>query len=324
MYAAPSTGAPRTPTQHDGQPTDPDDDVPVQPDPSIGGIVSVQTNRTRSGWKKMTSTEKSPRIALGVIAFIVGGLLGAAAGAGIAREIAMRGYPQVMLYETLIAVALGIAGAILPTLIVVVLSLVTRKRRASFVGTDGVMEWSAGLFGPSPRVLRFSDAHELRVQRIRQFVNGAYTGTFYTYTWTGPSGAQVFRLNGSYRDTDPIVGHDPVAFAFAAERAWTKHKIELVDRAMRAEGVARFRSGAGTIGVGRGFLELAVGGRTERIDRADIESVQTHAGTLVVRRRGAKEGFFSSEGVFKFPIAQMADFTVFAITLEEQLQLKLA
>jgi hypothetical protein len=271
----------------------------------------------------MTSTESSPRIALGVIAFLCGGVLGAAAGGGLTREIAMRGYPQFMLYETPLIVVLGILGAVVPTALVVVASLLTRKRRASFVGTDGVMEWSSGLFGATSRVLRFTDAGELRVQRVRQFVNGAYTGTFYTYTWTGPSGGQVLRLNGSYRDTDPIVPHDPVAFAFAAENAWTRYKIALVDRALRAEGVARFVSGRDTIGVGRGFLELGVGGRTERIDRSDIESVHAQQGTLVVRRRGAKEGFFSSEGVFKFPIAQMADFTVFAITLEEQLQLKL-
>lgn len=323
MYAAPATGAPRAPTQHDGSPPDPEDDFPVQPDPSIGAVVSQQTNRTRSGWKKMTTAERSPRIALGVIAFVVGGVLGAVVGAEGTRAIAMRGAPEAMLYETPILVVLGILGALVPTAVVIVLSLVTRKRRATFVGTEGVMEWSSGLLGPSSRVLRFVDAHELRVQRVRQFVNGVYSGTFYTYTWTGPQGGQVFRLNGSYRDTEPVVAHDPVAFAFAAENAWTRHKISLVDRALRAEGVARFPSGSGTIGVGRGFLELLVGGRTERIDRTDIESVHAQQGTLVIRRRGAKEGFFSSEGVFKFPIAQMADFTVFAITLEEQLQLKL-
>lgn len=322
MYAG-SAAASRAPTQHDGTPIDPDDDVPVPPEPSIGPIVSVQTNRTRSGWKKMTSTEKGPRIAFGVLAFILGGILGAAFAAGGVRDLAHRGYPQVMLYETPIVVVCGVLGAVVPTAIVVVLSLLLRKKRVSFVGEGGVMDWASGLLGPSTRVLRFPEASELRVQRIRQFVNGIYSGTLYTYTWTGPDGRQLLRLNGSYRDTEPVLPHDPVAFAFAAERAWTKHKIALVDRALRAEGVARFSSGRDTIGVGRGFLELHAQGRMERIDRSDIETIHAAQGTLVVRRRGAKEGFFSSEGVFRFPIAQMADFTVFAITLEEQLGFRL-
>lgn len=315
--------SPRTPTQHGGQPTEPDDDVPVQPDPSIGSVISVQTNRTRSGWKKMSEGEKGPRIALGVMAFIVGGVLGLAGSGGIVRQIAMHGHPEVMALETPILVVGTVAGCIVPTILVVIGALLTRKRRASFVGTAGLMDWSAGLLGPSSRVLRFEDARELRVQRIRQFVNGVYTGTFYTYTWTGRDGRQAFRINGSYRDDQPIAAHDPVNFGLASERAWTKHKIALVDRALKAEGVARFASGASTIGVGRGFLELNHGGRLERIDRSEIGSILAQQGTLVVRRVGAKEGFFSSEGIFKFPIAQMADFTVFAITLEEQLQIRL-
>jgi hypothetical protein len=311
------------PTQHDGKPSEPDDDVPVQPDPRIGSVVSVQTNRTRSGWKKMTQAEKGPRIGLGVVAFVVGGLLGVAGGGALVHEIAMSGYPQMMLYETPIVVVLGVLGCVVPTAFVIAAALLTRKKRATFVGTSGLMDWSAGLLGPSATVLSFDEAHELRVQRTRQFVNGGYTGTFYNYSFTGRDGRQVFRIHGSYRDTDPIPPHDQVAFAFAAERAWTKHKIAQIDRALRTEGVARFASGRDTIGIGKGFLELHAGGKIERISRPEIQSIQAWQGTLIVKRTGAKEGFFSSEGVFKFPISQMADFTVFAITLEEQLGIRL-
>lgn len=320
MLAAQPTGAP---TQHDGKPCPPDDDVPVQPDPRIGTLVSLQTNRTRSGWKKMTQAEQSPRIALAVIALIVGGVLGVAITGGAVREIAMSGYPQLMLYQTPLLVIAGVVGAVVPTVLVIVAAMLTRKKRASFVGTAGLMSWSQGLFGPSSAVLAFDDANELRVKRVRQHVNGGYTGTHYNYRWTARDGREVFHIHGSYFDTAAIPPHDPVTFAFAAERAWTKHKIAQIDRALRAEGVARFASGRDTIGVGKGFVELHAGGRIERIGRPEIASIQAWQGQLIIKRIGATEGFFSSEGVFKFPIANMADFTVFAITLEEQVGIRL-
>jgi hypothetical protein len=54
------------------------------------------------------------------------------------------------------------------------------------------------------------------------------------------------------------------------------------------------------------------------LPRPEIQSLALDRGFLVIKRTGAKEGWFSSEGVFRFPVSGMADFQVFMIVLEEQ------
>ena len=107
-------------------------------------------------------------------------------------------------------------------------------------------------------------------------------------------------------------------FAYAAERAWSAHRIEHFDRMIAQEGTARFACGRDWIGIGRGVLELGVGGQTRRIPVEDTQNIYFEQGVLVIEERGAKKGLFRSEGVHRFPVAALNDFQVFLVGLEEQ------
>ena len=58
--------------------------------------------------------------------------------------------------------------------------------------------------------------------------------------------------------------------------------------------------------------------RTEQVRVEDTRDIYFEQGALVIKKKDAREGLFSSEGVFRFPVSQMNDFQVFLVVLEEQ------
>jgi hypothetical protein len=205
------------------------------------------------------------------------------------------------------------------TAVCVALVHFARRRRSSYVGTLGLQSYlKRHLFGPKLDVIRFEDCVQLNVARTRHFYNGAYTGTRYAYTFFARPGTPGFVIDGQYNDLQPITPSDPVRFAFAAEAAWTKFKIAQVDREIANTGMARFPVGADWVGVGKGVIEIKFKGHTERLTTADIQALHFETGWLVIKKKGAREGWFSSDGVFRFPVSNMANFQVFMVILEEQ------
>lgn len=318
------------PVQHDGAPLSPEDYFPVAPDGAIGRVITSVTNKTRSGWKAWVGNEWNVMIALAVIAFLVGGILGLVVVDASVSALFFRGIWQPMEYHGILMVLGGLAGAVLPTLVIVALGYVLRKERMTWVGEQGLQRWEKGIFGVKSEVLRFHEVSSLTTSRTRQYVNGGYSGTHYNYTWWGPRGEKLFVVAGSYREPElgfvrgkPTPAHDPVMFGMAAERGWSRFKIAVIDQELKNTGVARFGSNAGVIRIGRGYVEFEMGGKVERLDRAQIQTATVQQGVIIIKRVGAKEGWFSSEGVFRFPVAGMADFAVFLAIFEEQVGIRM-
>jgi hypothetical protein len=331
----PQPGLPSGPPwpRHDRTPGERDDDYLVPPDPRIGQVVSAQTNRKSAGWYPMDSTLRGQRNAAGVLGFIIGGLLSAGVGAWLGELIRPQifyGYgmnppPAGPFDDTLrtiadiLPIAGGVVGAVFWTVASVGLVYLLRRRRSSYVGTLGLQKYlKRHVLGPQLSVVRFEDCVQLNVARTRHFYNGAYTGTRYAYTLFGKPGHPAFVIDGQYNDLQPIQPSDPVRFAFAAEAAWTKFKIAQVDREIASTGMARFPVGSDWVGVGKGVIEIGWKGQTERLSTGDIQALHFETGWLVIKKKGAREGWFSSDGVFRFPVSNMANFQVFMVILEEQ------
>lgn len=322
--------------RHDKTPGEPDDDYLVPPEPSIGAVVSAQTNRKRDGWYKIDGALRGQMIVGGILGFVLGGLVCLAIGGAIGDEIRPHYYdpyyggygaqPQDHTYDELrhtIADALpwatGIGGGVFFTLLGVGLPWLLRRRRSSYVGQLGLQQYVKNhLTGPALTTVRFADCMQLGVSRTRHFHNGVYTGTRYSYVWWDRQARKAFVIEGQFNDQRPIGPSDPVLFAFSAENAWTQHKIAEVDRQIAQSGMARFNVGVDFIGIGKGVLEIGWRGQVVRLPRPEIQSLTLETGWLVIKRTGAKEGWFSSDGVFRFPISGMADFKVFLIVLAEQ------
>lgn len=325
-----------SPIQHDGKPLSSDDYFPVAPDPAIGNVISSQSNKTRSGWKPMIGGEWGAMIGLSICAFIFGGIAGAVVVDVGLRQLFARGVYQLLEYRTFLMGVFGIGGAIVPTLIVIAAVWMLRKERLSWVGSQGLMRWEKGVFGTKSEVFRFADARSLTVQRTRHYRNGVYGGTSYNYTWWGQGSAKAFVVSGQYSEPEagviarkPPPSHDQVYFAQAGERGWSRYRIGQIDHELKASGQAAFGTTAGVIRIGRGaqrgqgWIQFEQGGKTERLERNQIQQVTLVQGQLTIKRQGAKEGWFSSDGVFRFPVAGMADFAVFAAIFEEELGMRL-
>jgi hypothetical protein len=305
--------------EHDRTPGSEENDLLVAPEAAIGPVISASTNRTKSGWRAATAAQRNQRIALGVLGAIFGAMAGLFVGLGIYEVLRGAGFYFVSAYDGALAGAGAIGGAIVGTIVLVGLALLARRPQSTFVGKQGLQRYTRGLlFGPKLEVLRFEDASELKVQRIRQFVNGVYSGTNYDYTWRDANGKKVFRIFGTYRDETGLAANDPAVFAKAAEASWSEHRIAHFDRAIAREGVARFQCGRDWIGVGKGFLEIGAKGASERIEVGDTKDIYFEQGVLVIKRKDAKEGIFSSQGVYRFPVAALNDFRVFLVVLQEQ------
>jgi hypothetical protein len=312
LALVPQTVGPRYP-RHDGSAAGPDDDFMVLPDPSIGEVVSAGTNRTLRGFHK---TSAGNRIALAILGLIFGGIAGfLVTRGGVALLLDLL---DVEADPGLLGLV-GFAGMAVASVVCAVagflLPLLFRAKMSSYVGRQGIMRYVKPKLGSARKeVLAFANAEELKVSRTRNYYNGAYTGTTYNYTWY-KGGRPALSIAGMYRDdrNDPI---DPVNFAFAAEKAWTRFRLAQVQEQMRQYGVVRFRAGNDFIGVGDGFIEIGWKGAVERLEKAAIASLSLAQGTLIVKRHGAKEGLFRSEGVFRFPVSTMSDFHTFLVALE--------
>lgn len=303
---------------HDGTPGDASDDFLVPPEPSIGRVISASTNRKEGGFRKPSPAERSIYFGGGCLGSIVGGMAALFLGMFMAEMVSDYLYHLSSDNRTLVGFAFGGAGALFFGLVGVIVGHFMRRPTASWVGELGVQRYTRGLFGPKLEVLRFEEAGELKVQRTRHYTNGVYTGTNYNYTWFDGKGARLFVIAGSFRDGGKLDPREPVLLAYAAEDAWSRFRIHFFDRQIQNEGMARFYAGQNFIGIGKGFVEIGWRGQTERLQRSEMQDIYLQQGQLVIKRQGAREGFFSSDGVFRFPVAQMNDFQVFLIVLKEQ------
>lgn len=315
LSLVPATVGPRF-TRHDGSAAGADDDFIVLPDRSIGEIVSAGTNRTLRGYYKGSQAQLSNRIALAIVGGLVGGFLGFGlmtfGVSFVLEQFEMALDPDLL---ELMALAAMAGAGLVSAVIGFFLPLAFRKPMVTYVGRDGIQRYIKARFGGAANdILRFAEADELRVSRTRNHYNGSYVGTSYDYQWSR-GGARVFQIRGTYRDdrTDPI---DPVNFAFAAERAWTRFRLQQVQQQIEREGIVHFRAGSDWIGVGHGFIEIGWKGAVERLEKPALQSLSLNKGTLVIKRQGAKVGLFRSEGVFQFPVSAMSDFRTFLVALE--------
>jgi hypothetical protein len=334
VQTAPARALPHGPPwpRHDRSQGEPDDDYLVPAEPAIGAVTSAQTNRKRHGWYAIDRNIRNQMILWGILGAVFGGVIGAVIGGMFGNAIRPNPYDAYGYYappgpydDVLRSISDvlpwmgGLGFGVVLTVLGVLGPWLLRRRRSSYVGTEGLQEYvKYHLVGPKLRTVRFADCMQLQVARTRHFYNGAYTGTTYSYVWWTFAAQKAFEIAGQYNDTQTLLPSEPVQFAFAAEREWTLFKIAQVDRQIAQTGMARFNVGKDYVGIGKGMIEIGWQGQVMRLPRPDIQSLTLDRGFLVIKRTGAKEGWFSSEGVFRFPVSGMADFQVFMIVLEEQ------
>lgn len=169
---------------------------------------------------------------------------------------------------------------------------------------------------PTTEALLFEQAAELRTAQTRHYLNGAYTGTHYTFNWTNPQGRRVLLLKGKHmgQNGDPKSG-DPYYFANASEIAWSMYLLNRADAELAQNGSLQFRIDAKkAVIVGPGFIEFHFNGRVDRCDAPDIKSITLNQGQFAIQHRDAK--WYSSKGKFSFPYGIMPNARLFLLVLD--------
>lgn len=193
----------------------------------------------------------------------------------------------------------------------------------SFLGKQGIARFQLhyGNVVKQTELLRFEDANELRVEVTRHYVNDIYQHTGYSYMWTKDRSEWPFHIAGSYKGEkkDPP-GNDGVYFARAAERAWTLYLLDVYqDQINSGKGVKFYLDqlfSKSWIRVAPDCLDLNWKGNRIRLERRDVKRIRIEDGYVSIMEPGAREGWFTSSGVYKFAYNELGNAQLFLLLLE--------
>jgi hypothetical protein len=291
---------------HAGEPLPRDVDFFTPPPPEIGAVVSAHSTLRKSVRPRPAGLRAGLALSIGGGVLLLILVLVAAARPRAAGHL--------VVWPTL-AGLLAAGAAVLTTRF---------KHTCSYVGQEGVARFSCA--GDRDRlvlqeVFLFKDAAELRTSQVRHYVNGAYTGTDYSFTWTDVGGQTRYVFRGRYQDQKGRPKpSNPYHFGRAAEVAWSNYLLPGAFRQLDLSGAVLFMlSGGGWIRVGRSGLRIHQGGKEEEWDAREIAGVTGDGGTVKIKRRDAREGWFSSSGVFKFDFSGLGNAQLFFFLVEKVL-----
>jgi hypothetical protein len=276
------------------------DDFFVPPPAEIGEVVSAYTSLRKE------TQPMSPGTRLAGV--LVAGAVGLAIGLVISLNIKN---PFFQLFWPVLLASIGLLVVLLATRFKHTCTYVAQEGVARFT-CKGSREQMAG------QVFCFKDAAELRTSQTRHYTNGVYQHTQYSYTWTDIGGRGRFVLSGQHHSeagTPPA--KDAYHFATAAEQAWTLYMLGQVQAQLKMSGTIFFGlGGKNWVKLGERFISVHMSGVTTECDADDIAEVRIDQGWVQVRRRDAREGWFSSSGIFKFPYGSLANAQLFLILMD--------
>jgi hypothetical protein len=298
--------APPEVRNHNGDPLPDDLEFFAPAPPEIGPVLTASSTLRRGVRPRPAAFRAGLAMLVGGAALIVTALLVAAARP---RD----------------AVPYVFWPSVVGLLAVCIVLLATRFRHhCGYVGRAGVARFSCA--GDTDRLTRaevflFRDAAELRTSQVRQYVNGAYTGTDYAFTWTDVAGQKRYVFRGRYRSAEGTPkAKDPFHFGRSAEMAWSGYLLGGAFRQLDMGGAVLFLLNSGNwIRLTRSGLLFHFGGKEEEWDARDLAGVGVDAGVVRVKRHDAREGWFSSSGVLKFDFQSLGNAQLFFFLVERVL-----
>jgi hypothetical protein len=213
-------------------------------------------------------------------------------------------------------------GGLMLLILFIVIGVTGFSHTCTYVGRDGVARYTCSGRRDNietAEVFRFRDANDLRTSQTLRYVNGAYQNTTYSYTWYDITGRTRYVIGGSHSsEANTPPSKDPYHWARAAELAWTWYLLDQSYRQLQLSGSVLFHLPGGRwIRLGERRLAHNLNGTEETWDADDIGLVTIKQGIVSIKRKGAREGWFSSEGVLKFNFDQLGNAQLFFHLLEK-------
>jgi predicted Zn finger-like uncharacterized protein len=260
-------------TDHRGEPLPEDAEFFKPPPAAIGQVLSGYTT-LRKGMRHAPAW-------LVVTAPLAAGVAGIAFGIWLSGTSPSMGRH----WRYLFPIVFGLLGSGLLFLIVLF------SHSETYVGKEGIARYDCFLTRnilSLKDLLRFEDAADLYSFTLVHFVNGAYSSTDYIYSWHDAQNRLVHVLKGAYhaRDGKPPAEH-LFNFAWAAERAWTDHRMPIALRELQDPGYVQFNIsklfGNSWVRLYRDKVTLKLKGKPTRIPIDSINAVEIEEGILYFR-----------------------------------------
>lgn len=190
----------------------------------------------------------------------------------------------------------------------------------TYVGQFGIAKYACSNSRDNVKedVFLFQNAAEVRTGLTAHYTNGVYQRTEYYFNWTDEHGKTVYKISGSHRSKDdtPPAG-DLYNWGVAAEIAWSQFLLEDATAELKDRGVYEFGlGGSDFVRIGPGWVEFNLRGQTYHCTQEELATSSIANGQLTIKRRDAKEGWFSSKGVFKFPYREIGNARLFMLLFQ--------
>jgi hypothetical protein len=276
------------------------DDFFMPPPAEIGEVVSAYTSLRKDTLPMSPGTR--------IAGVMVAGTVGLAIGLVISLNIKN---PFFQLFWPVLLASSGLLVVLLATRF---------KHTCTYVAQEGVARFTCK--GSREQVIGqvfcFKDAAELRTSQTRHYTNNVYQHTQYTYTWTDIGGRTRFVISGQHgSEAGTPPAKDAYHFATAAEKSWTIYLVGQVQAQLKMSGTVFFGlGGRNWVKLGERYISVHMSGVTTECDADDIAEVRIDQGWVQVRRVDAREGWFSSTGIFKFPYGSLANAHLFLILMD--------
>lgn len=278
------------------------------PPSEIGTLLSASTDKTKRlrlrqfAQRFVLFSTLAPLIGMG--GFLAGGAIGAALQWCCVVPDRVEHAIQAMLIVT----AVGI----------VALEIWTRNE-CSYVGSEGISRTTRSWRGLDVQTIRFSEVAWLRVSQTRVRLVGApgHTTNF-GFTWSDGMEKDRFRISGSYGE-DTLLGNEscdepewnPVHFALAAERAWTRVMLAQARATLDEGGACEFPTfGREMIVVSNDAIVIRSDVAATELPVCQVKHVTVSDGVLEIELVRARRGFFTDDGVLKRDVCWIANFQV--------------
>lgn len=191
----------------------------------------------------------------------------------------------------------------------------------SFVGSKGMARYD--IFGsrstlPKENLLLFADARHLYTKATRNYTNGVYTGTSYSYKWSKSSGGQ-YEVSGTHRGEKKAPKQQDIwHFADMGESAWTRYLLESIDQQLAKDGYMEFplTGHLRAVRVGNDFLEFVNRkNEVQRVMCSEMRDISLDSGMFQFRHQDAR--WWSGKGKFSFEYSNIPNARAFMICLKE-------
>ncbi|WP_295614190.1 hypothetical protein [Chamaesiphon sp. GL140_3_metabinner_50] len=280
---------------HSGSPLTVDADFFMPPPPTIGELISADTTLKTSTSNSMSTAARCTITLLVAVAVFILILL--------------------LFHE---AIAALITSGILSFL---TWNSTQFNHTCSYVGTKGLISHkllASRSAMPKESLLLFTDAHSLYAKTIRNYTNGFYTSTTYTYTWKKNSGNEYVITGGYQSEKNPPKDGDNWHFANTSESVWSSYLLSTLDAQIDRDGFVEFSMGGAlqAVRVGPGFMEFVTRkDGSQRVMVADMRDISLGSGTFQFKHQDAR--WWSGKGKYSFEYANIPNARVFLICLSE-------